>query len=61
MKVCTGALGHVPGPGAVDSAVAGEKAVGVVAVSAGVGDGAGEGQALVDQDLGVLWSFWVPT
>jgi len=49
----TRALGHVAGPRAVDGAVTREQAGGVVALAAGVGDGARERQAVVDGDLGV--------
>ena len=63
LGVCllTRAFGHVSGPRAVDGAVAREHAGGVVALTAGVGDGARERQAVVDGDLGVPWRSRVST
>lgn len=57
----TGALRHVAGPGPVDCTVSRQQAGRIVALSARVGNGSGEGQPVMDQDLGVSWGSRVST
>lgn len=57
----TGALRHIAGPGPVDCTVSRQQAGRIVALSARVGNGSGEGQPIMDQDLGVSWSSRVST
>lgn len=57
----TCALRIIACPGAVDRAVPAKQACGIVAFPTLIDDGAGENQAVAEQDSGIAWSPRIPT